>query len=700
MMVPDKQNTPPTAQTANPDEGNGEWVKRARSAYRTSTTYVDSNFRKQWDDGIRAFNNQFPNDSKYNAPAYDKRSRLFRPKTRTTIRKTEAAAAAAFFSNMDVVSIAAEDQSSKAQLASADAMKALLQYRLKKSIPWFQFVLGGIQDAQTVGTVAAHLYWDYQEHDEDEEPKAEAAGEEEGDPEYPYQPDLPAGAFTLDGNQTPPAPAAPPAPPKKKVWKDKPVMALLPIENIRIDPSANWMDPVNSSPYIIELMPMYAMDIKAKMASGEWKQLSDEMLQSAATAEFDSTRMARQKDRDDPQGSDTRAYTDIDIMWVQRHIHRIGTRDWEFYMLGDIAMLSEPRRLDEVVFHGRRPYVLGTYLIETHKVFASGVPQISKGLQDEANEVVNQRIDNVKFALNKKWFAKRGKDVDVPGLVRNVPGGVVMMDDPTNDVREISWPDVTSSAYEEQNRINLDMDELLGNFNPAALMTQGAGNAPARNMALLSQTSGTVIEYGIRTFVETFIEPCLRQLILLEQEYETDEVIMGLASKSAKLMQKFGIDEITDELLRRELTLTVNVGMGATDPMQKLQKFLSGMGAVANILKNPIPGMNGMEVTKEVFAHLGYTDPARFFTVDDPQLAAAQDMIKQLQAALQEAQTKLKEKVSGQVIGLQKTRETNASKEKIAVVQEQEANKRSLATHITAIMGSQNATVARGPRAN
>lgn len=696
MMVPDKLNTPPTAQTANPDEGGGEWVKRARDAYRSSTTYVDTNFRKQWDDGIRAFNNQFPGDSKYNAPSYEKRSRLFRPKTRTTIRKTEAAAAAAFFSNMDVVSLAAEDQSSKAQLASADAMKALLQYRLKKSIPWFQFVQGGIQDAQVVGTVAAHLYWDYQEHDDELEAVVEPAEEADTDPEYPLQPDLPAGAFTLDGNQTPPPAAEPAAPPKRAVWKDKPVMDLLPIENIRIDPSANWMDPVNSSPFLIHLMPMYKMDVQAKMDSGEWKTLSEEQIRAAATAEFDSTRMARQKDRDDPKGSDTRAYGDVDIIWVQRHIHRKGTRDWEFYMLGDIAMLSEPRLLSEVVFHGKRPYVLGTYLIETHKVLASGVPQISKGLQDEANEVVNQRIDNVKFALNKKWFAKRGKDVDVPGLVRNVPGGVVMMDDPTNDVREISWPDVTSSAYEEQNRINLDMDELLGNFNPAALMTQGAGNAPARNMALLSQTSGTVIEYGIRTFVETFIEPCLRQLILLEQEYETDEVIMGLAAKSAKLFQKFGIDKVTDELLRQELTLTVNVGMGATDPMQKLQKFLSGMGAVANILKNPIPGMNGMEVTKEVFAHLGYTDPARFFTVDDPQLAAAQQMIQQLQKALQDAQMKLKEKLSGQVIGLQKTRETNASKEKIATVQEEQANKRSLATHITAIMGSTNAAKPRG----
>jgi len=43
----------------------------------------------------------------------------------------------------------------------------------------------------------------------------------------------------------------------------------------------------------------------------------------------------------------------------------------------------------------------------------SSIPQLSKGLQEETNEVANQRIDNVKFVLNKKWFVKRGKEADV-----------------------------------------------------------------------------------------------------------------------------------------------------------------------------------------------------------------------------------------------------------------------------------------------
>ena len=135
-MLPDDKNRPPTAQTESPDENQDDkdWLKRARSASQTSTNYVDSNMRKQWEDSIRAFNNQHPSDSKYNSPLYDKRSKLFRPKIRAVIRKNEAAAAAAFFSNMEVVSLTAADQTDKAQLASAEIMKMLLQHRLTKTI--------------------------------------------------------------------------------------------------------------------------------------------------------------------------------------------------------------------------------------------------------------------------------------------------------------------------------------------------------------------------------------------------------------------------------------------------------------------------------------------------------------------------------------------------------------------------------------
>lgn len=633
-MIPDARNQPPTAQTDNPDENTDDsgWLARARSAYRTSTGYVDGNFRKQWEDAIRAFNNQHSSDSKYNAPAYEKRSRLYRPKIRAIMRKNEAAAAAAFFSNMDVVSITASNQSDRAQLVSADVMKQLLQYRLTRTIPWFQTVLGGLQDAQTTGVACAHVHWMYDEQQR----------------------------------------------------LDKPAVDLLPIENVRFDPSASWLDVVGTSPYFIHLIPMYAMDIKAKMESGEWKK-TPITLATAATG-YDSTRIARNANKEDPQSSETRALGDYEIAWVQRHIHRKDGQDWEFYTLSDYALLTDARPLTDSVFHGRRPYVIGCCILETHKPLPSGIPTLAKGLADEINEIANQRIDNVKFALNKKWFAKRGVEVDLAGLVRNTPGGVVMMNDPVNDVREITWPDVTQSSYVEVQGLDMATDELLGNFNPAMLMTSGAGNAPARNMALLNQSNGTLVEYLIRTYVETFVQPILRQLILLEQAYETDRVILGIASKNSKMLQRFGIDMVTDELLEQEITLNVNVGMGATDPTQKLQKFLTAMTSFSAMLRNPLPGVNMVEVGKEIFGHLGYQDGSRFFDVENPQMEQLQQQLRTAMMQIQQLQQQLQDKAAAQMVTLEKAREGNATKIQVENIKQENENKRSLAKHFTTIM--------------
>lgn len=715
-MQPDKNQGPPTAQEAEPaaPRGDGKWLQRAQSAYRGSTSYIDTNYRKAWEDSIKAFNSEHPGDSKYSQPAYEKRSHLYRPKTRSVIRKNEAAAAAAFFSNMDVLSVTALDQSNEAQRASASVMKQLVEYRLDSSIPWFQIVLGGFQDAQTVGVAIAHVHWLW---------KAGKDQPKEQDVPRETPPDM-GGMQLLQGGSPPglDAPAAggaqPHAPnagnvvslpqrhapkftPKPKL--DKPCIDLVPIENFRFDPSANWLDPIGTSPYTIHLMPMYAQDVKSRMDSGEWNHYSAAQMVAASSGMTDSTRSARRKDGDDPYASDNRDIDEYAIVWVQRHIHKDGDEgDVEFYTLGDMYLLCDPLPLKDVVFHGERPYVCGTCVLETHKAIPSSLPQMAKGLQDEANEVVNQTLDNTKFVLNKKWFVKRGKEADVAGLVRNVPGGVVMLDDPANDVREITWPDVTQSAFETQNRIDRDQDELLGNFNPAAVMATGGNNSPARNMAMLGQSQGTLVEYLIRTYVVTFVLPVLKQLVKLEQEYETDRVILALAANRAQLFQRFGIDQVTDELLSQELTMKVDVGMGATDPTQKLQKLISGVTAFSNIVAKPAPGLNTNEVGKEIFACMGYQDGSRFLSNDNPQVAQLNQQLQQAMQQIQQLTQKLGEKHETNVFGLQKTRETNQSKlqmtqikgqvdlQKEGMRQENE-NKRAVATHFTALMAPHSA---------
>jgi len=124
--------------------------KLAMEAYTSSTNWLDSGVRVRWSNSLRAFNSQHPQGSKFLSREYAYRSTLYRPKTRTMVRKDEAATAAAFFSNEDVVSIQPGDPDDQKQVASAAMIQALLQYRLTQSIPWFVTVVGARQDAEVM----------------------------------------------------------------------------------------------------------------------------------------------------------------------------------------------------------------------------------------------------------------------------------------------------------------------------------------------------------------------------------------------------------------------------------------------------------------------------------------------------------------------------------------------------------------------
>jgi hypothetical protein len=608
---------------ADESDGEGQWLRLAKEAFDFSTSYVDSNYRPKWEDSIRAFNNQHPMKSKYNSAAYDKRSKIFRPKTRAIIRKNEAAAAAAYFSNMDVVSVEAERMDDKSAQASADIMKHLLQYRLTKSLPWFLVTMGALQDTQTMGACIAHVHWEYEEQKKvPDEPEFESDADRR---EKPDREDI-------------------------KVISDKPAVDLFPLENLRFDPAAKWTDPIGTSPYIIHMIPMYVQDVKGKMRTGEWKRYSDSTISVAMQTKADTTVAAR-TGREDARKNEARTIGDYQIVWIHRHIHKREGHDWEFYTLGTVAMLTEPCPLQETVFHGMRPYVMGKCVLEAHNILPTSIPALAEGLQTEANEIANTRMDNVKLVLQKRWIARRGKDIDYASLVRNVPGSITLVNDPEKDIRELSWPDVTQSSYAEQDRINADMDELLGNFSAGSVMTNKAAmETPMRTLGLVNTGATVLTEYLLRTFTVTFVEPVLRQLMKLEQYYETDQTVMALAGSRAKLRLKYGMDEVTDDLLNRELTLSVNVGMGATDPMMKLQKFLLGINSFAGLMKQPPPGMNLAEVGKEVFAMIGYQDGTRFFEGDDPQKAMMQKQIQQMQQQIQQLTQQVKEKQTGHML--------------------------------------------------
>lgn len=579
-------------------------IETARTIYRASTDYMDSNITNQWEMNLNHFNNEHSPRSKFRGKNF-KRSHVFRPKTRSMTKSSEAALTNAMFSTLDVLDVQAEDPTDQVQLASAAINKEILQYRLDRKIKWYQTVIGAYQSTQVYGLCISMQRWDYHV-DTDVIPATDGSGNYITDDDG-----------TLMGFE------------QEKVRKDDLCVDLIAPENFRFDPMCDWRDPCGTSPYLIYMMPIYVSDALENMEKKDdktgqpvWRKYAMGDLLATRKKWYDRTRQAREGNRRiDP--ADDQASSAYSTVWAHMNVVRINGDDMMYWTMGTELILTEPVLLTEAFPHlkdGERPFTVGFSTIEAFRNYPAGDVEQSAGLQEEINLVANQRLDNVKLVLNKRYYVKRGSQVDLDALIRNVPGGGVMMNDPEKDVQTVDTRDVTGSSYQEQDRLSVEMDELVGSFSQTSVQSNKNLNETVGGMEAMSSGAGAVRDYGLRIFFETWAEPTLRQMVRLTQYYETDKTILSLAAKKVSLYQKFHIDKITDELLINDLTVRVNVGMGNTDPQKRVEKLMYATKNAAS-LPEMAPRMKSSEVADEIYGSLGYKDASRFFRNDDEQKA-------------------------------------------------------------------------------
>ncbi|WP_299082747.1 hypothetical protein, partial [uncultured Paraglaciecola sp.] len=196
----------------------------ARQCLADSESYLDASHRRQIEKNIANYQSRHPAGSKYHTQAYKARNKKFQPKTKAMGLRRDAAVSAAFFSTSDVTVVEAVNKDDKQQAAAAALYHKIMERRLgmNGSVKWFQTVIGASQDAFVQSVCVSCQYWDY---------KVDADGD---------------------------------------VVKDTPAVRLIPIENFRYSPSADWRDPVNDSEYLIEIIPMTVAKVVDKMLTGEW----------------------------------------------------------------------------------------------------------------------------------------------------------------------------------------------------------------------------------------------------------------------------------------------------------------------------------------------------------------------------------------------------------------------------------------------
>lgn len=610
----------------NAHDPDAFWLARSRDAWTSGRDWFDTSIRRQVERNLAHFRNQHAPGSKYHTDFYAKKSRTFRPKSRSMVRRTEAAMAIAYFSTQDLVHVSAVNDTKPDQRDGAEVHNALLNDRLDNTIPWFLILVGGTQEACVSGAVISKQYWHYETKEEDVV--------------NVYDDD----SFDFG---------------KRRITKhDRPCIDLVPIENLILDPASNWLDPINTSPYLIELVPtrVYEIEEKARKINPrtgrpEYREVERKYVAAAIHQDWDSIRKMREGGERIDKYDTVQHVNQYQVIWVRKMIVRHEGQDWCYDTLGSEVMLSDPEPIEQVYPHleGReRPYKMGIMAVEAHKIYPTAPLGIVEGMQEEINDLANLRLDNVKLTLNSRNFVKRGAGVDLVTLLRNVPGSTVLMSDPGRDVKETRPPDVTSSSFNEQDRLNVEFDELGGNFSSGSISSNRRLNETVGGMNMLNSDSSQMKEYEIRTLNETWVEGVLRQMVMLESWYETDEELLdNIAARTNLPLER------VVEVLRAPVRTKVNVGFGATDPQKRVGRLLFALDVLGKYRTDWLSGLDMMEVCKEVFGALGYRDGSRFLPAlngeEDPRITQLTQQVQQLTQMLEGRTAEKQMEIEGRI---------------------------------------------------
>lgn len=612
------------------------------SAITLSKDYQIKTVERSVARSYRAWQNQHAEGSKYLGTAWRGRSRLFVPKTRSAIRKNLATAAGALFSTEDVVNISATFEDDPQQRATASVLKADLDFRLtrastKSGLPWFHIAMGGCLDGQLTGCTISKQYWEYEEVESGEYEAAMVplTDEETGETVHEIVTDPETGEEILDDEGMPIlAPVMVEGSiPKMRVNKDRPMVDLIPIENVGMDPAAPWYDPVQLGRWFYVRYPMGLSDVKAMMKSGGkpgangaesgWlENVPDELLLKGRIEE-DRSGGRRVREGGGDRYEDARAPGELDIVWIQENFIRVAGVDYHFWSVGRHGYISKVRRVWQSYpeLDGERPYVMGVSQLDTHRVFPMSPAESWQPLQLEINDVVNLRQDTLKRAIAPLAVVKRGKNVDLTQVQRRGQPDAMLLVDSADDVTFTPTPGPTGAAYTEVSATNSWFDELAGVFSTSSVQSNRQLNETVGGMRLMSGAANAVSEFDLRMWVETWVERVLRQLVHLVRYNESDEKILGIAGQRARVWDRFSYMPNLSDFEQTEVVLRVNCGIGALDPMQRLAK----LKMAGEMLAPLAPQMQAKGITpnieafiEEIMGHAGFKNGRRFFDFGDP----------------------------------------------------------------------------------
>ena len=464
--------------------------------YRVYLNYRKNNYDNKWIDYTRQYRSKIENEAEYPYMA-----RLFIPYSFTSVETTIPRLMGAIFSSDPVIAVKPRIED---DVENAKTMEQLLSYQIEQ-MNLFNTSISLFKDTCILGTFIAKIDWK-----KESRKKKRIALEEvyENYDEMGYPIGQPINRPILNDKGKPITEKY-----DVKIYDDNYIYYVDPFKFL-IDPKAEPIDPIDSAEAVILIKETTIPKLKEMEKEGIYKNISKVEKVKGVVEFTEGNERFNVVDKTAP--------TKLD----DKHTQRVTL--YEYWEDDRVIVLAEEKIIirDEPnpYWHCRKPFLMARICPVQNEIYGIGLMEMVESLQHELNDTRNQRMDNIKFCLNKMWIISRMQDVNFP--IISEPGGNILVNNDVDSVKEISTSDVTQSSFINARDIAEDIQRAHGIHDPA--LGKPTARETATGVLSLQEAANARFQMMIMIACRNFLNKAAEMMIDNNQQFITGEKVFRL----------------------------------------------------------------------------------------------------------------------------------------------------------------------------
>lgn len=390
----------------------------------------------------------------------------------------------------------------------------------------------------------------------------------------------------------------------------QPMMVAQPYEFVKYQgPSAQWVDIFNFWPapdatdvqnarYVIQRSFRELSEIEEMIAQGIYR-LPPGITEvgELATAEEEDPKEIRE-DEVGEGGSDDSTREPVELL--------------EYWFRDNTVVTVANRRAviraqENPFWHGEKPYVrFVDYLLEG-EFWGSGEAEAIEGLQDLANAIINQRVDNVRltmdkmFAVNTKALEDERDLIVRPGQIVRITGDYL----PNEAIMPIDLGEVNGSAFEEAAEVERLIERTSGVSDFTLGTDDESVNRTATGVSLMTESGNTKIALKVRQMELMALLPLARHWGAIVQQFTEEEEYIRLLGPNGQWL----FASITPEAIQGALDYSIETMSSTQTETVMKEQAITLFQSVAGALPQAVP-----QLAKDVLEAFGKKNLVPYFT--------------------------------------------------------------------------------------